>query len=64
MFKRWSRLNDLWQRYKIGPLFSEIRAKGEIVLVTGCTVFVLREYGIEVSVVSLSKKVRMMDDSQ
>ena len=62
MFNRWSRLRDFWQRYKLGPLFSEIRAKGDIVLVTGCTVFVLREYGIEVSVVSLPQQVGIMHE--
>lgn len=60
MFNRWSRMKGFWQRYKLGPLASEIRGKGEIVLVTGCTVFVLREYGIEVSVVSLPQHVGIM----
>lgn len=53
MFSRWPRLADFAQRYKLGPLFLEIREKAGVILQAGCIVYVFREYCMEVSVVRL-----------
>lgn len=53
MFSRWPRLAQLSQRYNLGPLFSEIKEKGGVILQAGCIVYVFREYCMEVSVVRL-----------
>ena len=53
MFSRWPGLAELAQRYKLGPLFAEIREKAGVILQAGCIVYVFREYCMEVSVVRL-----------
>ena len=53
MFSRWPRLAQLSQRYNLGPLFSEIKEKGGVILQAGCIVYVFREYCMEISVVTL-----------
>jgi ABC-type Zn uptake system ZnuABC Zn-binding protein ZnuA len=61
---QWFYRSQFWQRYKLGVLLADIGDKAKIAVQAGCFVYVVREYGVEFTVVRGIAVERNISQSQ